>query len=240
MSSFHIHAIKAFDDNYIWAISADQHAIIIDPGSADEVISYLNAHQLTPVAILITHHHHDHIGGVDKLMSLYKDCTLYAHSQHGLTDAVIVDEGSQLHIMGLDFTVQMSAGHTDSHLSYLVQMDGVMRVFCGDTLFSGGCGRVFEGTMAQMHSALARFAALPDNTRVCCAHEYTVSNLKFAREAEPDNPDLVAYQRHCEALRAQGLPTLPSTIGLEKKVNPFLRGDLATFTTLRQWKNQYR
>lgn len=224
MSSFHIHAIKAFDDNYIWAIRTDQHAIIIDPGSADELISYLNVHQLTPVAILITHHHHDHIGGVDKLMSLYKGCTLYAHSHHGLGDAVIVDEGSQLHIMGLDFTVQMSAGHTDSHLSYLVQMDGVMRVFCGDTLFSGGCGRVFTGTIEQLYASFERYLSLPDETLFYPAHEYTLSNLKFAQTvcADSAKKTIETAILETQARLENAKISLPTQLGYEKQINVFM------------------
>lgn len=227
--------LPALADNYIWMLHNGTQALVIDPGDAQPVLESLQRERVQLQAIVVTHHHNDHIAGVDILRRATGARVLGSSTSTGLVD------GQRLELLGVSFTVFAVPGHTLDHLAYYAEIpndDPIL--FCGDTLFSGGCGRVFEGTMAQMHSALARFAALPDNTRVCCAHEYTVSNLKFAREAEPDNPDLVAYQRHCEALRAQGLPTLPSTIGLEKKVNPFLRGDLATFTTLRQWKNQYR
>ncbi len=257
MNHFDIHAIKAFDDNYIWAISTGRQAIIIDPGSADEVISYLNTHQLTPVAILITHHHHDHIGGVDTLMNLYKDCTLYAHSQHGLSNAVPVDEGSQLDIMGLNFTVQMSAGHTDSHLSYLVAIDGVMRVFCGDTLFSGGCGRVFTGTIDELYASFERYLTLPDDTLFYPAHEYTLSNLKFAQTicADRIKKTIETAITDTQARLENDKISLPTSLGLEKQINVFLHSfepalchemaqklgcadeSLAVFTALRIAKN---
>jgi hydroxyacylglutathione hydrolase len=227
--------LPALADNYIWLLHDGAHALVIDPGDAQPVLDALQRERVQLQGIVVTHHHNDHINGVDTLRRATGARVLGAPTSTGLVD------GQRFELLGLHFTVLAVPGHTLDHLAYYVEIpDDAPILFCGDTLFSGGCGRVFEGTMPQMHHALARFATLPDNTRVCCAHEYTVSNLKFAREADPDNPDLVAYQRHCEALRAQGLPTLPSTIGLEKKINPFLRGDLATFTTLRQWKNQYR
>lgn len=224
MDRFHIHAIKAFDDNYIWVISKHQHAIIIDPGSADEVISYLTAHQLIPLAILITHHHQDHIGGVDTLMRMYKDCTLYAHSQHGIANAVLVDDGSEFDIMGLNFSVQMSAGHTDSHLSYLVSIDQVLRVFCGDTLFSGGCGRVFTGTIEQLYGSFERYLALPDDALFYPAHEYTLSNLKFAQSvcATPIKKTIDTAIINTQARLDNDGISLPTQLGYEKQINVFL------------------
>lgn len=227
--------LPALADNYIWMLHNGEHALVIDPGDAQPVLDALQREKVQLQGILVTHHHNDHIGGVDTLRRAT------GARVWGSPTSMALADGRKLELLGLHFNVMTVPGHTLDHLAYYVEIpDDAPILFCGDTLFSGGCGRIFEGTMAQMYQALARFITLPENTRVCCAHEYTLSNLKFAREAEPNNPDLVAYQRHCEALRAQGLPTLPSTLGLEKKINPFLRGDLATFTTLRQWKNQYR
>jgi hydroxyacylglutathione hydrolase len=170
-----------------------------------------------------------------------------------------LSEGQTCTAMGLQFSVMDVPGHTAGHIAfYCDAMDGAPIVFCGDTLFSGGCGRLFEGTPAQMLASLDSLAALPDATRVCCTHEYTLSNLKFACAVEPDNADLQQYQAYCQQLRAEGLPTLPSNILLERKINPFLRSRLpavmasatahdaamtrnaGAFACLRQWKNDYR
>ncbi|MEN9373558.1 MAG: hypothetical protein RIR79_1110 [Pseudomonadota bacterium] len=226
--------LPALMDNYIWMLHNGEKALVIDPGDAQPVLDALQREQVQLEGILVTHHHHDHTKGVDTL----RNATGAKVWGNGGGNGEV--ESSRHQVGDWHFTVMEVPGHTADHLAYFVEIPNEAPVlFCGDTLFSGGCGRLFEGTPAQMHHALARFAALPENTRVCCAHEYTLSNLRFAREVEPHNHDLVAYQQHCEVLRAQGLPTLPSTIGLEKRINPFLRCDLATFTTLRQWKNQY-
>jgi hydroxyacylglutathione hydrolase len=167
-------------------------------------------------------------------------------------------EGDKVPVLGLEFRVLDVPGHTAGHIAFFCDAAQPSPVlFCGDTLFSGGCGRLFEGTAVQMQHSLEQFAALPGSTRVCCAHEYTLSNLKFACAVEPDNQDLLQYTAHAKSLRAQGLPTLPSSIALELQINPFLRSNQPTiaasarafdaiaaqrdgvFATLRQWKNQF-
>lgn len=224
--------LPALADNYIWMLHNGEHALVVDPGDAQPVFDALQREGIQLQSILVTHHHNDHTGGVDALRNA-TGATVWDSAQAPVPET--------LSLLGLDTKVLTVPGHTADHLAYFCEIPHDAPIlFCGDTLFSGGCGRLFEGTPAQMHHSLARLAALPENTRVCCAHEYTLANLKFAREVEPHNLDLVAYQQHCEALRAQGKPTLPSTVELEKRINPFLRCDLATFTTLRQWKNHYR
>lgn len=256
-----LHAIKAFDDNYIWLIIKDQQAIIIDPGQDTAVTDYLNDRQINPVAILITHHHDDHIGGVAALRKRYPDITVYAHNNHNVNADTLVDEGSIFHLLNLDFQVWQTAGHTDTHLSYLCQIAGRTQVFCGDTLFKAGCGRIFTGTVEQMYDSFARYQTLPDDTIFYPAHEYTLSNLKFAQFLEPNNADIAKQMIDDAQLRADDLPTLPTTLANEKKINPFFAAfnpsdellhqakqngflghaddDLALFAFLRELKNRF-
>lgn len=260
MKTYQIYAIKAFDDNYIWAIARDDQAVIIDPGSAAEVETFLQDHQLNLQAILITHHHNDHIGGVAALMDRYKDCALYAHSHHGVAQANAVDEGDIVTVLGLDFTVWQSFGHTDSHISYLVQIDGAMRVFCGDTLFSGGCGRVFTGTIEQLFASFQRYLTLSDDTLFYPAHEYTLSNLRFAKAVAVDGdlPQIDKMYDQVSKTLADGGISLPVSLDHEKDCNVFIQAcnadkakqiamknnltdssPLAVFTWLRESKNNF-
>lgn len=236
-----------------------QQALVVDPGDARPVVDALQRNGLQLQTILVTHHHGDHTGGIDVL----RDSTgaaVYGPASENIPRPLIPLRGGQtVSALGLEFRVIDVPGHTAGHIAfYCPDVDGTPLLFCGDTLFSGGCGRLFEGTPAQMLDSLTTLAALPDATRVCCTHEYTLGNLKFALEVEPDNAELVAYNAHCQSLRANGLPTLPSSIAMEKSINPFLRStrpnvieaarrfDTASvdtsgaFATLRQWKNQYR
>lgn len=254
-----LYPLPAFNDNYIWTLHDGHQAIVVDPGDADGVTRWLQQHGLQLQAILITHHHSDHTGGVAALQALTGARVFGPVYEHLDFEFEPVREGDRLEVQNLTFEVMHVPGHTAGHVTYYSDdAGGRPLVFCGDTLFSAGCGRIFEGTPAQMLQSLQRLSALPDETRVCCAHEYTLSNLRFAQAVDPANPALATYTTECQALRRGNQPTLPSTIGLEKRINPFLRcqdpavvraalthvpasadDELAVFTTLRQWKNDF-
>lgn len=236
-------------------------ALVVDPGDAAPVLQMLQTHGLQLAAILVTHHHGDHTGGVATLKS-QTGARVYGSGGEDIAhlDCALLG-GETLQLLGLEVQVLAVPGHTRAHVAFWLPMAEVPRqapiLFCGDTLFSGGCGRLFEGTPAQMHQSLTRLAALPDSTRVCCAHEYTLSNLRFAHAVEPDNALLAAYAQQCTQLRHSGLPTLPSTLAQEKNINPYLRCQHATvraaaqaydpaarteqeiFAALRRWKNEF-
>ncbi|MBC5766587.1 hydroxyacylglutathione hydrolase [Ramlibacter albus] len=252
--------LPAFQDNYLWLLHDGQRALVVDPGDARPVAQYLREHGLQLAAILVTHHHPDHIGGVDELRNA-TGAPVWGPAREKIPEPLTrLAEGDEIEVLGLRFRIIDVPGHTAGHIAYYCDdMDGKPLLFCGDTLFSGGCGRLFEGTPAQMHGSLGKLAALPGNTRVCCTHEYTLSNLNFALAVEPGNEELVQYRRRCEELRAQGQPTLPSSIAQERRINPFLRSgepevakaaqahsgadpddEVAVFAAVRQWKNEFR
>jgi hydroxyacylglutathione hydrolase len=254
-----LHPLPAFSDNYIWIVHNGQRALVVDPGEAPGVQAWLAREGLQLDTILITHHHPDHVGGVAALRKATGARVIGPAMEKMPEPLQRVRGGDQVQALGLSFEVIDVPGHTAGHVAYYAAaLDGTPLVFCGDTLFSGGCGRLFEGTPAQMLQSLRRLAELPDSTRVCCTHEYTLSNLKFARVVEPENGALSRHQQHCEALRARQLPTLPSSIGLEKQINPFLRtqhesvrhaaasrqpdtthDEVSVFAALREWKNVF-
>ena len=250
-------SLPAFTDNYIWMVHNGREAVVVDPGESSVVRQTLEARRLTLTAILVTHHHPGHTGGIDGLRDLLQG-PVYAPAREQTPEPRMpVGGGQQLRILGQTVQVLDVPGHTAGHIAYVMSPQGEDPIlFCGDTLFSGGCGRLFEGTAEQMHASLSRLASLPSHTRVCCAHEYTLSNLRFARRVEPGNAELQIYAQSCEALRASGRPTLPSRIEIEQRINPFLRcevpevrqsalaqgaaGDdpVAVLATLREWKNR--
>ena len=251
-------ALPAFADNYIWMVHDGQRALVVDPGDAQPVFHALQQHGLQLEAILVTHHHADHVGGVDALRDA-TGATVYGPARERIPAPLHkLSQGERISALGIAFEVIDVPGHTAGHIAYFApDWEGAPLLFCGDTLFSGGCGRLFEGTPAQMLASLSILAALPGNTRVCCTHEYTLGNLKFARVVEPDNAALAQYQAECVAKRAADVPTLPSSIALELQINPFLRTrcaavqraaqsfDASTFDeasvlgALRTWKNQF-
>ena len=252
---FDVIRIPAFKDNYIWLLRSASSAVVVDPGDAQPVLDVLKREALSLVAILITHHHADHQGGVDGLLA-HRSAEVFGPATESITGITKpLSGGETINIAPLAADIQVLAvpGHTRGHLAYF----GAGCLFCGDTLFGGGCGRLFEGTAAQMADSLARLAALPDDTAVYCAHEYTEANLRFARAVEPGNRDLQKRVRDVAAARAAGLPTVPSTMALEKATNPFLRcaapevvksaanrkanaqNPVEVFTVLREWRNGF-
>lgn len=251
--------VPAFQDNYLWLIHDGVHAAAVDPGDSAPILAALKAHRLSLAAILLTHHHADHVGGVEALLRR-AHVPIFgpaAETIPGVTQGV--HEGDCVDVPHLDLHLQVLdvPGHTRGHIAYYAKNQDWL--FCGDTLFAGGCGRLFEGTPEQMAASLGKLAALPDQTQVFCAHEYTIANLRFAMEVEPKNGDLQRRVISEQTKRANGLATVPSTIGLEKATNPFLRYQepaiaaqlmktghlsknepIAVFTALRHWKDSYR
>jgi hydroxyacylglutathione hydrolase len=253
---FDVVPLRAFKDNYMWTLRNERFAAVVDPGEAQPVLDYLKAENLQLAAILATHHHQDHVGGIAQLIATHRvpvygprgePITTLTHPVGG-GDTVALPE------LELSFEVLDIPGHTRAHIAYY----GANMLFCGDTLFACGCGRAFEGTPEQLHGSLQKLAALPDETLVYSGHEYTLANIGFAKAVEPKNASLDERERHDAQLREHGRPTLPSTIGREKATNPFLRvqqpaviesankylgqrlGDPArVFAALRQWKNEF-
>lgn len=252
--------LPALSDNYIWILHDGARAIVVDPAEADGVLGYLQQHGLALDTIFITHHHADHVGGVPELRQR-TGARVFGPAGEVMPEPLQrVSGGDVAEALGIHWTVLDVPGHTAGHIAWLAHdVNGAPLLFCGDTLFSGGCGRLFEGTPGQMLHSLDQLAALPGPTRVCCTHEYTLSNLRFALAVEPGNTELLSYTQRCNEQRALGQPTLPSTVATERAINPFLRSreaavvhavrthapstaldEVSVFATLRQWKNDFR
>ena len=227
----HIIPISILNDNYVWLIAKDDNAIAVDIGDDKPVLDYLHEHNLNLSAILITHHHDDHIGGVASVKSAYPNARIYAHKSHlnaiGMTPDVACDENSEFELLGLTFKVWKTAGHTDTHLSYLCDMDDKTHVFCGDTLFSGGCGRVFTGTIGKLFDSMERLDTLPADTLFYPTHEYTLSNLNFGLSVcdETTKKEILSYKNTVENELKNNIPSLPTSLKQERLINVFLQTD---------------
>lgn len=252
---FEIVPLPAFKDNYIWTLRDARHAAVVDPGEARPVQEYLARESLELVAILATHHHPDHTGGIAELVAAKRVPVFGPKGEPipDLTNPVGTGDTATIPSLSATFSVIEIPGHTRAHVAYY----GAGSLFCGDTLFACGCGRVFEGTPAQMYDSLQKLAALPDETKVYCGHEYTLANIEFARKVDPANAALQAREQRSRALRQAGKPTLPSTLGEERATNPFLRclepavidsannylgarisDPVRVFAAIREWKNR--
>jgi hydroxyacylglutathione hydrolase len=249
-----ISPVRAFSDNYIWVLHNQTDAIAIDPGEAKPLLAFLDAQQLNLQGVLITHRHQDHIGGLPELLRRHPTLPIYGPPTLAEVSHVLRD-GDQFQVLGTHFDVIAVPGHTLDHLSYY----SAPNLFCGDTLFGAGCGRLFEGTPQQMLDSLTELANLPPDTQIYPAHEYTVANLYFAQAVEPNNDDIKQRLNSDRVRQNNGFPTLPSTLALEQATNPFLRTSCNTvksaathhanrqinaqdeiFAELRAWKNGFR
>ena len=251
-----IEPIKAFNDNYIWLVTTNEGSIVIDPGEATKTINYLKENSLDLRGILITHHHFDHTGGIEDMLK-FKNVDVYGPVNNISSINKKLRDGDLFSLIGIDFKIIEIPGHTLDHIAFFSENNGNPVLFCGDTLFSSGCGRVFEGTFEQMHKSVLKLKSLPANTKIYAGHEYTQSNLKFAMEVEPLNQKLVSRYNDVQDLLNKGTPTLPTTLELELEVNPFLRCQTKEvqssvvkqfntsnhedeiFKALRQWKDNF-
>jgi hydroxyacylglutathione hydrolase len=252
----HIVPLRAFKDNYVWTLRNATHAAVVDPGEARPVLDYLASENLRLAAILATHHHPDHVGGIAELVEKHRVPVFGPRNEPIPTLTQPVSEGDRVSIpeLGVTFSVLDIPGHTRAHVAYY----GAGALFCGDTLFACGCGRLFEGTAEQMYTSLSKLATLPDDTKVYCGHEYTLANIGFAKAVEPENRALSAREARDRKLRDAGKPTLPSTLADEKATNPFLRcrepavvesankylgariaDPVRVFAAIRDWKNRF-
>lgn len=252
-----VHAIPAFTDNYLWLLSKGGDAVIVDPGDAAPVQKLLAERGLKLTAILVTHWHPDHIGGISKLLDHNKVPVYGPRAEFQRIPQLTnpLDDGDQVIALGVSFHVMAVPGHTLGHIAYYANE----QLFCGDTLFSAGCGRLFEGTPEQMHASLRRLAALPSQTKVYCTHEYTLANLAFALAVEPRNKDLGLRLQEVRKLRGENMPSLPTTLAMELATNPFLRTSTPDvveaaqahsnqissspeqiFAALRRWKDDFK
>lgn len=256
MTSVEVVPLRAFSDNYIWTLRDSGHAAVVDPGDARPVLDYLRSERLELVAIINTHHHADHVGGNADLLKHYRVPVYGPHDERIREVTHRLADGDRITLphFGIEFRIFEIPGHTRTHIAFY----GGGMLFSGDTLFAVGCGKLFEGTPQQMHDSLSKLIKLPDDTRVYCGHEYTLSNIRFARAADPDNAALRELEAKAAKLREEGQPTLPSSIGQEKATNPFVRcqepalvrsasahagkkltNPVAVLAAIREWKNQF-
>jgi hydroxyacylglutathione hydrolase len=255
--SVSVFPIKAFNDNYIWCLQNKTHCSVVDPGDAEPVLAYCQDNQLTLSAIIITHHHWDHTGGIDALLAAFPNIPVYGPQNKNIQQITVrLSQGDDIELakLGVSFSVLEVPGHTLDHIAYY----GDIGLFCGDTLFSAGCGRLFEGTPQQMFTSLGKLTALPADTAVFCTHEYTMANITFAETVEPNNQALIDYKHWANKQREKNAPSLPSTMQRELDVNPFLRcnspdlvknvshnvgvtltSEQSVFASLRSWKDNF-
>ena len=251
-----VEPIKAYDDNYIWLITTNEGSLVVDPGESNKIIELIDSNKINLRGVLITHHHYDHTNGLLDLIKK-KDLEVYGPNNNiqGINNRVI--ELDKITIIGIEFEVIEIPGHTLDHIAFYSFNNGEPMLFCGDTLFAGGCGRVFEGTYNQMFDSLKKISSYPQETKVYCGHEYTLSNLKFALEVDTNNHELENEFNNVKSLIASNTPSLPTTLQKELKINPFLRcnqntiknkvikkfdmvdDELEIFTALRKWKDNF-
>lgn len=229
-------SVKALEDNYIWVWTLEDRCVVVDPGEAQPVIDYIQAKDLSLEAVLLTHAHADHVEGVEALLAACGQVPVYGPRECQAWANQLVEPGDRIQVLDQELSVHLTAGHTSGHISYL----GPEAVFCGDALFSAGCGRVFTQDYQSQYAAMEWFRSLPDSVAVYGAHEYTETNLRFALSEDPDNPQLQEALDQVLALRQKGLPTLPSTIRREKAINPLMMAeDLEAFKALRLRRDKF-
>ena len=251
-----IESIEAFTDNYIWLVTTNEGSIVIDPGESSNIINLVHKNQLDLKAILVTHHHFDHTGGIEEIIS-HCPVDVFGPFNNIQTIRKKLKGGDILNVIGIEFEIIEIPGHTLDHIAFYSENNRRPILFCGDTLFAAGCGRVFEGTYEQMFESLIKLKNLPTNTNIYCGHEYTLSNLRFAKEVEPFNKDILSRYNKVLKLREKGTPSVPSTLSTELKTNPFLRCDnkevqenisskfkitkknKEIFKALRSWKDNF-
>jgi len=251
-----VEPIKAYDDNYIWLITTNEGSLVVDPGESNKIIELIDSDKINLRGVLITHHHYDHTNGLSDLIKK-KDLEVYGPNNNIQEINNRVIELDKITIIGIEFEVIEIPGHTLDHIAFYSFNNGEPILFCGDTLFAGGCGRVFEGTYKQMFDSLKKISSYPQETKIYCGHEYTLSNLKFALEVDTNNHELENEFDNVKSLIASNTPSLPTTLQKELKINPFLRCDNSTiknkvikkfdmvddeleiFTALREWKDNF-
>ena len=251
-----IKPIKALSDNYIWLVTTNEGSIVIDPGESKQIIDLVKSNEIDLEGILITHHHYDHTNGIEEILK-YKKVEVYGPKNNVNSITKRVKQNDVFNLIGLKFEVIETPGHTLDHIAFYCLKDEKSILFCGDTLFSGGCGRVFEGTYSQMYESLKKLSKLPEDTQIFCGHEYTSSNLQFACAVEPNNQFIKQYNEEIIEKTKNGEPSLPSSLKIEHMINPFIRcneenlidninkkfgevsSEIEIFSTLRKWKDDF-